>query len=240
MADRNKNFLCIPLCDGVHFQGYVADVCNKTIVHVASIRNNNSKNATSKAIATTLFDDENINFKSYFKRRVRFDSNSCGVWLVAGIASYVHALPSPLELDNAFDIAYSLLERKAEIPVNSSLTTSSNWKSENHIKFFSTAHFLVHALMEDPFCSEFYLDDAPKGIRSNFFYITDVTKCPMSTITADDNGAHIKTRNTTKLYCQVGDETKGVPEERGKFYYNVKQSYNSYEKSMFRLITSFC
>ena len=62
-----KNFLWIPLYDGVHFQGYVADVCNKTIVHVDSLRNNNSKNATSKAIATTLFDDESINFKSYFK-----------------------------------------------------------------------------------------------------------------------------------------------------------------------------
>ena len=233
---KNKNFLCIPLSDGVHFQGYVADVCNKTIVHVDSLRNNNSKNATSKAIATTLFDDENINFKSYFKRRVQFDSNSCGVWLVAGIASYVHALPLPSGLDDAFDIAYSLLERKLEIPVNSSVPTSSNWKSEDHINFFSTAHFLVHALMKDPFRSEFYLEDAPKGIRSNFFYITDVTKCPMSTITADDNGAYIKTRNTTKLYCQVGDETKGVREESGKFYYNVKQSYNSYER---KYVSSF-
>ena len=103
---KNKNFLCIPLCDGVHFQGYVADVCNKTIVHVDSLRNNNSKNATSKAIATTLFDDENINFKSYFKRRVQFDSNSCCVWLVSGIASYLHALPLASGLDDAFDIAY--------------------------------------------------------------------------------------------------------------------------------------
>ena len=51
----------------------------------------------------------------------------------------------------------------------------------------------------------------------------------MSTIAADDNGAYIKT-NTTKLYCQVGDETIGVCEESRKFYYNVKQSYNSYER----------
>ena len=105
-----------------------------------------------------------------------------------------------------------------EIPVNSSLPASSNWKSKDPINFFSTAHFLVHALMKDPFRSEFYLEDAPKGIRSNFFYITDVTKCPMSTITADDNGAYIKTRNTTKQYCYVGDGTKGVREESGKFY----------------------
>ena len=112
---NNNNFLSIPLCDGAHFQGYVVDVCNKTIVDVQSLRNNNSKNATSKAVATTLFDDENIKFKCYFKRRVQFDSNSCGVWLVAGIACYVHALPLPSVLDDAFDIAYSSLERKAEI-----------------------------------------------------------------------------------------------------------------------------
>ena len=54
---ENKNFLCIPLCDRVHFQGYIVDVCNKTIVHVDSLRNNDTKNATSKAIATTLFDN---------------------------------------------------------------------------------------------------------------------------------------------------------------------------------------
>ena len=62
----------------------------------------------------------------------------------------------------------------------------------------------------------------------------------MSTITEDDNGAYIKTRNTTKLYCQVGDEIKGVCEESGKFYYNVKQSYNSYERKYVSSDTSFC
>ena len=46
---------------------------------------------------------------------------------------------------------------------------------------------------------------------------------------ADDNGAYVKTRNTAKLYWQVGDETEDVCEENGKFYYHVKQSYNSYE-----------
>ena len=34
---------------------------------------------TSKAINITLQDDENINFKSYFKRGVQFDFNSLGV-----------------------------------------------------------------------------------------------------------------------------------------------------------------
>ena len=163
----------------MHFQSYVVDACDKTILHVDSLRNNN---ATSKEIVTSLFDDEGFNFKSCFKRRVQFDSNSYGVWLVAGITSYVHALLFPWGLDDAVDIACNSLDRKVEIPVNSSVPTSSNWKSEDHIDFFSTTHFLVVALSKDPFRSEFYLEDAPKGIWSSFFYITDVTKCPMSTI----------------------------------------------------------
>ena len=78
---------------------------------------------TSKAIDITLLDDKNINVKSYFKRRVQFDFNSWGVWLVTCIASYVHALLLPSGLDDAFDIACSSLERKVEIPVNSSVLT---------------------------------------------------------------------------------------------------------------------
>ena len=75
-----------------------------------------------------------------------------------------------------------------EILVDSSVPTLSNWKSEDHINFFPTGHFLVHALTEDPFRFEFYSEDSPKGIRSKLCYITDVTKYPMSTITADDMG----------------------------------------------------
>ena len=111
-----------------------------------------------------------------------------------------------------------------DIPVTSSVPTSLNWKSKDHINFFSTTHFLVHGLTENPFHSEFYLEDAPKQIPSQIFYITDVTKCAMSTITADDNGAYVKTKSTTKLHCQVEDETKDVCEENGKFDYNVKQA----------------
>ena len=159
-------FLCIPLCDGVHFQGYVVDVCNKIIVHIDSIRNNSSKNATSKATEATLFDDANINFKFYFIWRIQFDSNICGVWLVAGIIPYVHALPLLLRLDDAFDIAYNSLERKAKIPINSSVPTSSNWIRVDHIGVSLTTHFLFHALTEDPFRSEFYIEDALENLST--------------------------------------------------------------------------
>ena len=158
MQIENKNFLCIPLCDGVRFQDYVADVCNKTAVHVNSLRNNNRKNATSKAITTTFLMTR-TSTPNHILNRVQFDSYSCGVWLVARIASYIHSLPLPSRPDDAFDNAYSLLEQKAKITVDSFVPASSNCKSEDHINFFSTSHFLGHALMEDP-----------KGIRSNFLY----------------------------------------------------------------------
>ena len=75
-----------------------------------------------------------------------------------------------------------------------------------------------------------------------FFSISPmyVTKCAMSTIAANDNGAYVKIWNTTKLYCQMGDETKGVCDENRKFYYSVKQSYNSYKRNMFCLIKPSC
>ena len=38
-----------------------------------------------------------------------------------------------------------------------------------------------------------------KGIRSNYLYITDTTKCTMPHITADDNGAYVK--RETQISC---------------------------------------
>ena len=52
----------------------------------------------------------------------------------------------------------------------------------------------------------------------------------MSKITAYDSRAYVKTRNTAKLYCQVGDEKKGFVKKTEKFYYNIRQSNNSYER----------
>ena len=57
---------------------------------------------------------------------------------------------------------------------------------------------------------------------------------------ADDNGAYVKTRNTAKLYCQVGDETEDVCEENGKFYYHVNSLIIHMKENMFHLITLFC
>ena len=73
-----------------------------------------------------------------------------------------------------------------------------------------------------------------EGIRSNFFYITDVIKCPIPTITADDNGTYVK------LYYQVGDEIKGVLKENENFTIMLNSLIIHVKGNMFHLITSFC
>ena len=106
-----KQLLCIPLCDGVHFQDYIVDINRYKIIHIDSLSGNNSNNQTSQKIAQNLFESEtNVQYESLFSIRREFDSNSCGVWLVAGIASSVLNLPIPSQKQEAFEIAYSLVE----------------------------------------------------------------------------------------------------------------------------------
>ena len=191
-----KNILCIPLCDGMHFQGYVADVLKKEIIHIDSIRPANAKNPISDIVAKVIFEQKKVRFKSYFTTRVQFDSNSCGLWLIAAMAPYVHSLPKPSVRNDTFDIAFSSFERKKEFRdknFESEVSSSENWKSEDHINIYTSAKFLTEVLKNNPTNSPFYTEVLPKGIRSNYFYITDTTKCLMSHITADDIGAYVKT-----------------------------------------------
>ena len=51
-----KQLLCIPLCDDVHFQGYLVDINHNKMIHIDSLSCNNSNNRTSKKIATSLFE----------------------------------------------------------------------------------------------------------------------------------------------------------------------------------------
>ena len=69
-----------------------------------------------------------------------------------------------------------------------------------------------------------------KGIRTNFFSITDISKT-ISDINADDHGAYLKSRNTNKSYYFHNDQTNVVREDiSGKFYYNKRLSRNTYKK----------
>ena len=88
----------------MHFQGYIAD----------SLRSAKGKKTISDIITKVLFEQNKVRFKSYFTERVQFDSNSCGVWLIAALAAYVHCLPKSSVRNYAFDITFSLFERKKE------------------------------------------------------------------------------------------------------------------------------
>ena len=101
------------------------------------------------------------------------------------------------------------------------------------MKKIASADFLIHVLANDPERSEYFRQSPPKGIRTNFFFITDISKTPISDINADDNGAYLKSRNTNKFYYCENDRTSIVREDiSDKFYYNERLSRNFYKKSL--------
>ena len=110
------------------------------------------------------------------KKTKQFDANSCGVWLVAAMSSYLINLPEISDKYNAFEIAYNFLERNPIIQKVESLYTNDTKKSE------------------------YFRQSLLKGIRTNFFFITDISKTSISDINAGDNGAYLKSCNTNKFY----------------------------------------
>ena len=66
-----KQLLCIPLCDGIHCQGYIVDLNNNKIIHIdSSLFCNNLNNRTSKKIAKSLFESgTNVQYESLFATR---------------------------------------------------------------------------------------------------------------------------------------------------------------------------
>ena len=62
--------------------------------------------------------------------------------------------------------------------------------SEEQLKKFSTAESPIDVLTNSPEKSEFYRELPLKGIKTNLFYITDLTKTSLANISADDNGAY--------------------------------------------------
>ena len=86
---KNNDFLCIHLCNGIDFQGYIANSKEKKIIHFDSLRQNSAKNPTSDEIATIIFGIVDVLYEFYFTERKQFDANSCGVWLTAAITSFI-------------------------------------------------------------------------------------------------------------------------------------------------------
>ena len=126
-----------------------------------------------------LFENLQPTFDFLFRKKNKtkqFDANSCGVWLVAAMSSYLINLPEISDRYNAFEIAYNFLERNPIIQKVESLYTNDTKKSE------------------------YFRQSLLKGIRTNFFFITDFSKTSISDINAGDNGAYLKSCNTNKFY----------------------------------------
>ena len=168
---QNKNFPCIPLCDDVHFQGYIVNTKKRKIIHGDSLRWNSASNPTSKLITNILFPGaSDISFESFFLERKQIDSNSCGAWLVSGICSHLLSLPEIADREHAFDMCYSLLERESKATQPSMHTERfPDSYHEKQLKKFSTTEFLINALTDSPEKSEYFREIPTKGIRTNFF-----------------------------------------------------------------------
>ena len=226
---EKKNVICIPLCDGVHFQCYIVNIKELKIIHIDSLPWDHPKNPTSLQIAKILFENSNPTFESLFSERKQFDANSCGIWLVTEMSSYLINLPEISDRYNAFDIAYNLLARNPIMRKVESL--SSQFFTEDQMKKIASADFVIHVLTNDPERFEYFRQSPSKGIRTNFFFITDISKISISDINADDNGVYLKSCNTSKFYYCDKNRTSIAREDiGGKFYYNERLTRNCYKK----------
>ena len=54
--------ICIPLCDGIHFQGYIVNITEHKIIHIDSLRWKQPKNLTFIQIAKLLFQNSQPTF----------------------------------------------------------------------------------------------------------------------------------------------------------------------------------
>ena len=229
--DSDSRIFCIPLCDGIHFQGYIVDIDQNKIIHVDSLSTNNPNNQTSLKIANVFFKSNSVQYESLFITRRQFDSNSCGVWLVSGVASLVLNLPIPSTKQEAFEIAYSLIEYENDDPVQPKIVSLLPLlDTESIVKIYSSAEFLINALLKEPTKSEHFKEKPVKGMRNNYFYIVNIAQNSLQDINADDNGAYTNTRNTsTAFYCKE-DKVYTVNKNGNELYYNQKVSYNKYKK----------
>ena len=154
--------------------------------------------------------------------------------MIAAIAAYIHSLPKPSVRNDTFDIAFSLFARKKEFRdenVKTEVPSSENWKSKDHTNIYTSANFLTDVLKNNPANSPFYTEVLPKGIRSNSFCITGITKWSCLTLQLTIMGHTLKREtNTNKLYCEVGENVHTVHMDDNQYFYNICNC-NRYTKS---------
>ena len=65
-----QQLICIPLCDGTHFKGYITDIDRSVIIHIDSLSNNKPENHTSQKIANIYFEsNSNVRYVCLFKKK---------------------------------------------------------------------------------------------------------------------------------------------------------------------------
>jgi len=155
LLSESTNCLCIPLCDGV--QGYIIDKVKHSIIHIDSLRPNNPENPTSIAISKILLDSRGVSFVSGFSEIVQFDSNSCGIWLVAGFCCHILGIPLPTEKREAYENVANLLQtyhdkrQRHKVPEEllSEINVAYEITPKPGIDKYATAEFLVEALIKN-------------------------------------------------------------------------------------------
>ena len=96
---------------------------------------------------------------------------------------------------NDFDITNNLLKRNPIIQKVENL--SSQFSTEDQMKKIASANLLIHVLTNDPERSQLFRQTPPKQIRTNFFFIIDISKTSLSDINADNNDTYLKSCNTS-------------------------------------------
>ena len=95
---------------------------------------------------------------------------------MTGLSSYLINLPEISDRYNVFDIAYNLLEQNPVILSLKVESLSPQFSREDQMKKIVSANFLINVLTNDPGRSEYFRQSPPKGIKANFFFITDIQK----------------------------------------------------------------
>ena len=177
----------------------------------------------------SFFGNKDVKFKSFFSTGKQFDSNSCGMWLVSGICTFVLNLPNLNDRSSAFDICCNLLDKATHVKllINETTCVISHFNFNEQANMFTTAQSLINILTNKPENSGYFKKTAPKGFRTNFFYVTDTS---IANINADDNGAYQNTRKTTRTYSYIQGNVNTVYEENGNYYFNKRVSLNQYSK----------
>ena len=80
---EKKNVICIPLCDGVHFQGYIVNIKEHKIIHIDSLHWDQPENPTSLQVAKILFENSKSTFESLCseKKQLMLTAVVYGLWL---------------------------------------------------------------------------------------------------------------------------------------------------------------